>query len=55
MAKNSEKLCNITDSAKLRNLSANDLLSCSMCGAMASDAENVCDPVQYSVEGVLDD
>jgi hypothetical protein len=55
MASKSEKICDISDRAKIRSLSANALVSCSRCGAMASDPANVCDPVQYPVEGVLGD
>lgn len=55
MASKSGKICNITDKAKIRTLSANVLVSCTICGAMASDPANVCDPVQYPEEGVLGD
>jgi hypothetical protein len=55
MANKSEKICNITDRAKIRTLSANALVSCSICGAMSSDPANVCDPVQYPEAGILGD
>ena len=55
MASKSEKICAINDRVKVRSLSANALVSCSLCGAMASDPANVCDPVQYPEEGILGD
>lgn len=55
MSSGREKICNITNSAMARDLSKNALVSCSKCGAMASDPANVCDPVSYPVEGVLGD
>ena len=55
MASKSEKICNSTDKAKILTLSANALVSRTICGAMASDPANVCDPVQYPEEGVLGD
>ncbi|HXE97371.1 MAG TPA: hypothetical protein VN642_13255 [Dongiaceae bacterium] len=55
MANKSEKLCAIHDRARVKALSANAIVSCSICGAMAGDPANVCDPVQYPVDGVLGD
>jgi hypothetical protein len=50
-----KKLCTMTDGAAKRGLSADALVSCRLCGAMANDPSNVCDPVQYPEEGVLGD
>jgi hypothetical protein len=55
MGGNAIKLCNIKDSATVATLSRDALVSCRLCGAMANDPINVCDPVQYPEEGVLGD
>ncbi|MBI2353787.1 MAG: hypothetical protein HYV06_01955 [Deltaproteobacteria bacterium] len=55
MSSESEKICNITDAAKISSLSADALVTCGRCGAKAHDPANVCDPVQYPEAGVLGD
>lgn len=55
MSSGSEKICNITDTAKIRNLSAEALVTCGRCGAKAHDPANVCDPVQLPEAGMFGD
>ena len=55
MPRESEKICNITDTTVAQELSKNALASCSRCGAMSNDPSSLCDPVSYPVDGVLGD
>jgi hypothetical protein len=49
------KICNLTDKTRISEMSSHAMVSCGRCGMMAHDPANVCDPVQYPVEGTFGD
>jgi hypothetical protein len=53
--KGGTKICNVTNKSERSSMSAHAMVSCGRCGAMAHDPTNVCDPVQYPIEGTLGD
>ena len=50
-----DKICNIEDASRAKELAAHATVTCARCGAKAGDPANVCDPVQYPEAGHLGD